>query len=200
MQDVRQPLQPSQGWPLYLVCTSVFPPSVEELFLVTTSLPFARCVCQHLQRCNVRAAATLFRVSQYNRWLQIDESALKTVKALDQLRPHTSLSVVHRLRCKLCIRFASQGCMSADPAIIVGVNSCHQGPCQAHQTTWYPQYSHEVLALNALSTLRSQSTRSSDMAALRSAKAEWLGRLYFARSFRHLLPAEVMERVLDLVQ
>lgn len=183
-------------WPLYLICTgssSKLPLPLEDLFLVTTSLDFARCVCRRLSQ----EPTTLIRVTQYNLWLRVAASSLETAKALDKLWPQLPQSVVEEAHCKLCIR--SAGANKKAQPVLVGVNALHQAPCRAHQVKWYPQYTHDILKLNALNSLRSQSTKSNDMAALMSAKTEWLGQLYFMKAFRHHLPYEVLERVKEVL-
>lgn len=197
-------MQRPGSWPLYLIGAQSFgtghssslPLALADLFLVTTSLSFARCVCRHLT--SGRICTQVIRVTQYNGWLLVDANATKVVRNLDKLHRLPDQSVAEDAYCKLCIKASKTVVMARWE--IVGINAAYKEPCQAHQANWCPQYIHEVLKLNTVSTFRSLRPRQEEVAAYRSAKAEWIGQLFFTRVFRNRLPDDVLSTIQDFAQ
>ena len=185
--------QKPRQWPVYAICTGGsqgLPLLLEDLLVITADFEFARCICRH-----VSGSANIIRITNYNRWLHVDASAITAVRDLNKLWPYTPKSVLEDVSCKLCIR--SQGNTSWTRGDVVGISSAWQEPCHAHRSTWRPQFSHEVVRLNSVSAFRSHSTWSTDQSTIAAAKLDWVGQLYFARAFRNSLPNAVIELITD---
>ena len=184
-------------FPVYVVCTGgseKMPFTLEDLYLITASLAFARCVTRYMQE----QCVAIIRISQYNGCLHVNANSMDIARNLDRLRGHQHQPVVEAAYCKLCIK--AGGTSTRAYKEVVGVNSTHEAPCQAHHHKWYPQYTHETVKLNTLSIFRAQQYRIKEMAEVCSAKLEWLGQLYFKRHFRHQLPGEVLQLIQDFLQ
>ena len=179
-------------WPVYAICTGAsqgLPLLLEDLLVITADLEFARCICRHIS-----GSASIIRITNYNRWVHVDASAIAAVRDLNKLWPQ-SPTVLEEVSCKLCICFL--GSTSWTRGDVVGINSAWQEPCHAHRSTWQPQFSHETLRLNTVSAFRSHSTWSTDQSSIAAAKLDWVGQLYFTRAFRSSLPNAVIELIHD---
>ena len=158
----------------------------EDVVLITASFTFARIFKDRFGS-RVGRELHITRVVYTNRLLPVTRQSSHFVARLDSswCRPPSMLALSF---CQLCFL--------PDRWVGVSISNKEGSPCPLHPTHWAPQFNHERVRLNSFNPCWHESKTQGALQALRSAKLELIGPLYFARSMSAALPVEVLNLIL----